>query len=91
MSPPTSSFRVGQALWRVPLNPRAVGNPEPAKVTKVGRKWISVTIGRTGHTISRFDPATMLDDARVGARNVGRYWLSEADYEASRADQRDPR
>jgi hypothetical protein len=77
-----NAFRIGQTLWRVPLNSRK-GPPEPAKVIKIGRKWIDVKIGQTGHSASRFDPATMLDDARVGAANVGRYWLSEAEYEAS--------
>ncbi len=77
-----NAFRIGQSLWRVPLNPR-MGPAEPAKVLKIGRKWVDVKIGHTGHSTSRFNPATMLDDARVGVANVGRYWLSEAEYEAS--------
>lgn len=69
--PPT--FRPGQALWRVTLT--AVPQETPAKVTKIGRRWISVKLGRTGFDHRRFDPSTMLEEG-----GEARYWLSEAEY-----------
>lgn len=82
----TADFRVGQVLYRVPLSATLTNN-EPATVTKVARKWVTVKLGHTGYATRRIDPITMIDDEKGPTK--ARYWLSEEAYEESLREKGD--
>jgi len=63
-------WQVGMEVWVVP----PYGRPRAAKVTKIGRKWVTLDGGR-----ERFEAETMhLDSGGFGS--PGTVWLSEDEW-----------
>lgn len=72
----TNKFEVGQELFQVFINNRSKHEPRYIKITKIGRKWVYV--GEDWRE-TRFDPKTMIEDAKGYSPN-SRFYFSEADY-----------
>ena len=74
--------KVGDKFWFQPNERRSWISAQEATVTAVGRKWLTLDIGRD----MRADKLTLAIDGR-GRTAPGRLWPSQADYEAEQDRQ----
>jgi hypothetical protein len=76
-----ADYYVGQTLYfyRITYRRGDVVAPVPVVVSKIGRKWVSIS--RNGHDAGRFDPESGYVDGGQFS-SPGRVWRSAAEHDA---------